>query len=508
MRRFIVVGALTSAAIAGVAAASQEAGSATLLCGFRAEASAAPVPGPPTDCGKLLTNPAPEYDPAHLFDVRVVFHVLQATDGGGYVSPETIAGQMEVLNADFSARAGTLAEGGTDTRIRFQLAQEDPDGQPSTGITYTTNDEWFADGGSYWTELAWDPERYLNVYVNDQQVALGYATAMAQDGWAGSAQDRIVMRWSAVGKDAPFGPPYHLGRTLGHEVGHYLGLYHTFEGGCASPDGCYANGDRVCDTPPQDVASSCARAVCDGGELPGNPMDYLFDKCKGGFTPEQANRMRCSIENWRPDLPTNFQVTGIEPASVPTLQVGPGTKVTITGSGFSAATSLALDGVPLTGYTVTGTKLTLDPPLPVVLGPTTLVVEHEGESMPLTLTYTENDPPALQVGTGVEPIVGPTSSTHELVVAGAPGALAVLVASTELSASLAPGLVHLDVGADFSALLPVGTLVLGAAGHAQVDLPFAGLPSLTTYYLQAVAVGAAPDLPLPTTNTQEVFVTF
>lgn len=60
----------------------------------------------------------------------------------------------------------------------------------------------------------------------------------------------MVIYWQAFGRNSPFSP-YDQGRTATHEIGHYLGLCHTFQGGCATatPPACYSSGDTICDTP-------------------------------------------------------------------------------------------------------------------------------------------------------------------------------------------------------------------------------------------------------------------
>jgi hypothetical protein len=113
-----------------------------------------------------------------------------------------------------------------------------------------------------------------------------------------------VVYWSTVGRPGPYGAPYHLGRTTTHEVGHYLGLYHTFQGGCASPGNCAHNGDLICDTNPESTPnfSPCTRSSCGLPDPTHNYMDYSDDVCMDNFTLHQAHRMRCTLENFRVDL--------------------------------------------------------------------------------------------------------------------------------------------------------------------------------------------------------------
>jgi hypothetical protein len=176
------------------------------------------------------------------------------------------------------------------------------------------NNTWFADGGSYWNTLAWDPTRYINIYSNNASGNLGYVPFLPADGGGslvGTAQDRVVVLWDTIGRNSPFGPPYDQGRTVAHEVGHYLGLEHTFTGSCAVPTSpaCYSNGDLICDTPPQSSQTfGCpvGATSCSGALNPiRNYMNYTDDTCMEEFTPEQVNRMRCTLVNYRTDL---FQV--------------------------------------------------------------------------------------------------------------------------------------------------------------------------------------------------------
>jgi len=262
--------------------------------------------GTPSDCSYGANDPDPVYDPSVArYRIPVVVHVIMNTSVAGFISEGTVQDQIEILNEDFLAITGTNGANGTDVAIEFYLATRDPQGNPTNGITYSTNNTWFNDGGSYWNTLAWDTNVYANIYTNTAGGNLGYVPDLPQGGIAGSNADRVVCLWNAFGRNAPIGPPYNQGRTVTHEVGHYLGLYHTFSGGCGSATACYTSGDRVCDTNPE----SGSRFGCPGGQTScgstdpiHNYMDYTDDLCMEEFTPEQARRIRCSLEHYRSNL--------------------------------------------------------------------------------------------------------------------------------------------------------------------------------------------------------------
>ena len=257
-----------------------------------------------SNCSFNRTVILPEFDPSvEKYRIPVVVHVIQSSNGTGALSDERVTSQIEILNEDFLALPGSNGEPGTDVQIEFYLATEDPNGNPTTGITRSTNTNWFNDNGSYWNSLAWDTNRYLNIYTNSASGALGYVPSLPQSGIAGSNSDRVVVLYSTFGRNAPFAP-FNLGRTATHEVGHYLGLEHTFSGGCSNS---YTSGDLIVDTNPESSPTfGCpgSRFSC-GQQAPiDNYMDYSDDRCMNKFTPEQSNRMRCSLLNYRPNLYT------------------------------------------------------------------------------------------------------------------------------------------------------------------------------------------------------------
>jgi hypothetical protein len=242
-----------------------------------------------TDCTLDRTVPGPAWLPTVMLEVPVVVHIITDADcTTGDVSDALVASQIAVLDEDFAA-AG----------IDFTLVE----------TTRECNATWYQDDGDYWTTLARDPSRFLNLYTNTAGGSRGYVPSLPAepDGLVGQPADRVVINWLAFGRPGPF-PPHDLGRTATHEIGHYLGLFHPYYESCgepAAPD-CYTTGDRICDTAPDDAShDGCpvGAVSCDGTPVPiANFMELTDDGCMTGFTAEQAQRMRCTLATYRPLL--------------------------------------------------------------------------------------------------------------------------------------------------------------------------------------------------------------
>jgi hypothetical protein len=279
-----------------------------------------------TDCDYFQTNPTANYAPTGLLRIPVVVHVIQNTAGQGAISDAQVRSQIAVLNEDYRARAGTLGANGVDTRIEFFLSPQTPLGAASSGIVRHTNDAWFNDQGDYWTANAWDTTRFLNIYTNTAQAfgagALGYTVMPQSTSWINTPQDRVVIHYSAFGRPGAPGP-YALGRVCTHEIGHYLGLFHTYDFGC-DVGNCHASGDRICDTNPEAVAHfDCVTpATSCGVPAPlANYMSAADDACLTGFSQEQARRMRCTLLSYRPQL-----AQSVTPSAAAVARTGPGNR--------------------------------------------------------------------------------------------------------------------------------------------------------------------------------------
>ena len=252
------------------------------------------------------------------YKIPVVIHVVHGGESVGTgvnLSDNQIASQLKVLNddykrlnADASNTPALFQSVAGSIDIEFVLARQDPEGLPTSGIVrvkgpkpgWTINDEFALKSVSYWPA-----EDYLNIWVaNLTDSFLGYAQFPVSnlggiDGPDDRLTDGVVIDYRAFGSvaDGAFNldPAFNRGRTATHELGHFLGLLHTFEGGCTGPN------DYVTDTPPLSSETrgcpSHPAASCSGTKMFQNYLDYTDDVCMNLFTLGQIDRMVNVLEN-------------------------------------------------------------------------------------------------------------------------------------------------------------------------------------------------------------------
>lgn len=278
---------------------------------------------------------------ANVRVIPVVVHLIQMTPAEE-ISDARVQSQIDVLNEDFQKLNADTAliplefQGvAANCQIRFCLASIDPNGCPTNGINRVVAPALAIHGMDDEAALKgfvqWPPQQYLNMWVpvNLKDNLLGYATFPT---WlSGSPQnDGVVVNGKNFGRG--FGTPfssYNLGRTATHEVGHWLGLFHTFQGGCSgnSAATCASQGDRVCDTPPTNNSNygcpgqmnSCTETPTDFNDQTMNYMDYVDDACMYLYTQGQSDRITYFLDNNRAQIwsPSNLTATGCDGTTSP-----------------------------------------------------------------------------------------------------------------------------------------------------------------------------------------------
>jgi len=217
--------------------------------------------------------------------IGVAIHVLRDISTGN-VPQEQIDAQMQVLNQDYGPCG-----------YQFVLLRVDR----------TTNSAWHQVEYGTATEdaivnaLAIDPTHTINVYLANVSNAGGLLGWSYYPGMFAESDphNAVFIDYHTL----PGGTlsPYNLGKTLTHEVGHYLGIFHTFEGGCSG------FGDMVDDTPAEDLpAFGCpsGRNTCPspGDDPIHNYMDYTDDACMLEFTTGQCEFSVFQLAAGRPNL--------------------------------------------------------------------------------------------------------------------------------------------------------------------------------------------------------------
>lgn len=267
---------------------------------------------------------AKEQQTQHLYTVPVVVHIIhdgESTGIGRNISAAQVQSQIEVLNEDFRRLNGDTVNTplmyqpvAADVEVEFCLAKIDEQGNTLSepGIHRVDRNIAGFQAPPYTTSYInnvikpatqWDPTKYCNVWVLDIGGGiLGYAQFPVQSGLpgmptTGSANtDGIVVgyRYFGRGNFQQLAPPYHLGRTATHEMGHWLGLRHIWgDGNCSADDFC--NDTPLADGPRYQCQTGSQS--CSSDDMVENYMDYSDDGCMNLFTLDQRVRMRTVLQN-------------------------------------------------------------------------------------------------------------------------------------------------------------------------------------------------------------------
>lgn len=234
-----------------------------------------------------------------VITIPVVVHIIYK-NYRQKIYDDQVYSQIDALNKDFRKLNSdtNLVKSGyslADTKIEFCLTSTKPDGSSTPGITLnpTTKDGVGVTEEYHVIAPSWGNE-YLNIWVCD------YGNNIAGRGTPpGSVpinEDGIIIDFTNFGTNGRVIAPYNLGRTVTHEVGHWLNLFHIWGQNDRNPN-CSSD-DLVFDTPSQSaIYFNCpsSGSSCGDPDMLTNFMGYVDDACMANFTNGQKTRMRATL---------------------------------------------------------------------------------------------------------------------------------------------------------------------------------------------------------------------
>ena len=262
---------------------------------------------------------------ANPYIIPVVFHVIHQY-GSENVPKSLIDETIAIMNDDYRKQNNFIASISSnfsgiaaDCEVEFRLATIDPNGNCTQGITRHYSPLTVNANDNVKEIVGWPYYKYLNIWVvasieqdaGSTGTILGYAYFPSSIQWQGGANDGILVRADALGLSSS-----RYGRTLSHEVGHYLGLPHTFEGPCGQ------DGDGIYDTPHENGEAyySCDlnHTPCPGEGIANIENFMSYGSCPKMFTYGQKDEMDYTFFNYRDEMVSdaNLIATGTQNAGM------------------------------------------------------------------------------------------------------------------------------------------------------------------------------------------------
>lgn len=252
----------------------------------------------------IQNQPTPNFP--NIYQLPVVFHII--SENPDAITDAMVIAALNQLNDAFAHQGAFAADPlGVHTGIQFCLASIAPDGGNTKGInrikSYLEGFDMDMETNRLMELSDWDHQQYINIWVVGNIRAENSVTYFECGKWnrfgvGGFASPGMGLVVAGLGT-----------ALIAHEMGHYLSLYHTFEGQICLNNDCTTNGDRVCDTPPDrsinsspcnSPENSCTTDTLSGftvdvPDIISNFMDY-GSPCPSVFTLGQAQRMRAFVE--------------------------------------------------------------------------------------------------------------------------------------------------------------------------------------------------------------------
>ncbi len=247
-----------------------------------------------------------------VYTIPVVVHVIhkgEAVGSGSNIATNNILNAIQTLNNSFR----NVNNQGVDVQINFKLATTDPNGNATTGINrvngtvvagYATggiNNYLCPSTGASETAVKdlskWPVKSYLNIWLVYTVCNFSY-TGIAT-GITGSAYNGVCVTYSRLSSATDL--------TITHEVGHMLGLNHTFQGDdaahviCPADSACAFNGDKVCDTPPHRQWDSVTTPCVGPGVWNNSRYNYMSYNHTPTYSPQAVNATTCRFTQGQKD---------------------------------------------------------------------------------------------------------------------------------------------------------------------------------------------------------------